>query len=299
MMSAMIAMAVLAAPPVAPPAAQPVTDGEARRAEAARVGELIEHLRSNDTRWDAIRAMHAIHGVSPAPLAALEAALNSEDFQQRQLAAALLRDALFPAGRWGWFDRDGEAPSTEPDQRVSRRLLEVTIEGLRDDTIPWDGTRNVMVANASGGFRFLVRYASQAVDLLEAGCRSSDEQQRLICALALGFGRVSSAAELVAETLLPHLRDNDILGDALWAVRALYLTGRQVIPYLMQALPEADDQQRSLIELLIRDFDDPPRDKGELVARRGLQRVTSVVYDPALESPHTGLPRKMTARGER
>ena len=82
----------------------------------ARVDALIADLKDDEVRHNAGNAMVELMAMRPLPVQALEKALESDDFQQRQAAADILRS---------WSD----APP-------SRRLLEVTVEGLADDGFP-------------------------------------------------------------------------------------------------------------------------------------------------------------------
>ncbi|MFU8830437.1 MAG: hypothetical protein ACNA8P_13520, partial [Phycisphaerales bacterium] len=219
------------------------------------IDELINDLRADDIRWNAIEAMDALGRLREPPLAALERALDSDDWQQRQLAAALRWWYMDP---WDWLWHDPNLPAwrLESIGSVTRRLLEVTVEGLRSDALPRDREQNryTPVSNAANGYRALVKNAKAARDLLEAGLESDDYQQKLLCALILGTGGVSASVEKAAPILIPHLRDNDIPEDAKFAIFALYRFGDAVVPLLEAALPDADEQQAQAIRLLLLNF---------------------------------------------
>jgi hypothetical protein len=246
--------------------------------------ELINDLRADDIRWNAIEAMNALGRLREPPLAELERALDSEDWQQRQLAAALRWRYIEP---WDWLWQDDSLPAwrLESTGTVTHRLLEVTVEGLRSDALPYDREQQkyTPVSNAADGYRVLVKNAEAARDLLEAGLKSDDYQQKLLCALALGTGGVSASVEKAAPILIPHLRDNDIPEDAKFAIYALYRFGESGIPLLEAALPDADVQQAQAIRLLLLNLRQPPRNQAELEQRRHMHSITSVVFDPTIE----------------
>ncbi len=248
------------------------------------VATLVDQLRHDEQDMNAVRAVKALGSLESPPLRELHAALDSSDWQQRQLAAGLLWDFLHPRS-WHW----SELPEwrREPQGDVTTRLIEVTIEGFRDDNLPLDRRRSryMFAFNAAEGFRHLRHHAKQAETQLVAGLSSDDYQQRFLCALVLGFGGVSSQAEPVARILLPHLRDNDIPEDAKWCTAALLRLGERVMPLLESALPNADQQQGDLIELLLLDLKQPPRTDEELVSRKKYNSVAGSVFDSAIQGP--------------
>lgn len=238
-----------------------------------RAAELIEDLRDDDVRWNAIKAWYGIVELEEPPVEALHAALDSDDWQQRQLAADLL-------WRFARDDRAGRrfAPY------VTSRLIAVTIEGLRDDdsaTSQVPGERDLQLFNAANGFRVLAKHAELAREQLVEGLDGEDYQQRFLCALALGTGGVGSESERVAAILVPHLADNDIPDDAKWSARALFMLGAEAIPHLEAAKEASDDaQQRDLLELILMNLKGAPDSIDDLLARQELNTITSVARDP-------------------
>ncbi len=248
--------------------------------------DLVAMLRDDDVPWNATRAMTKLCVLPESPIKELQQALDSDDWQQRQLAASLLWKLLQPAQHEG---DTGDIPEWRRtlNAKPTSRLFEVTIEGFRADALPYDRRtrRYTPVFNAADGLRYLVPHAADAHTILEAGLDSDDRQQRFLCALALGLGSVSDSADKVAPILLPHLRNNDIADDARWATAALYRLGDAVIPLLNDARPTADDQQASLIDLIILDLTDPPESRAEEIARSDLNTITQTTYDPATANP--------------
>jgi len=251
--------------------------GRAHAQSSVDSGSLVESLHSDDVRWNASRAMWTLREMEDPPIDELERALDSDDWQQRQLAACALWRRIHP---WALAEHEAEG-------RVTRRLLEVTVEGLRHDALPYDPVtgRYTGAYNGAEGFRVLVLHAHEARELLEAGVGSDDTQQQLLCAMALGFGGVSASAGVAAPVLLPHLRDNDIPEDAKWCVHALYGFGRAVLPAVLEAIPGADEQQRQLLRLLVLDLESPPVTREQLERRARFNTIAGSVFDPAYCPP--------------
>jgi len=225
--------------------------------------ERIADLASDDVRWNATRAFYWFFR-HRAPVQLLEEALNSTDYQQRQMAADLLRRI------------DG--------YQLSDRLLEVIVEGLQDDLYPRDPVRGTRTPplNATFGVKFLLKHSEEAKKYLIAGLYSKDLQQRFLCAYIVGMNGIKDELSAVASILIPHLRDNDIRQDACMACCALYHIGEDVRPYLLKAIPNADSQQEKTIHLILTDLEHPPGTSEELAKRRHMQSITTMVYDPAL-----------------
>jgi len=239
---------------------------------------LIADLADDHQPWNAIHAMSRLEKHGRAAAAQLEAALDSADWQQRQLAAHLLRA----------IKRD----------RPTDRLLQVTVEGLADDHLPREQRPDrpqscVFVFNATEGTRYLLVHAGRAEQYLVEGLQSPDAQQRFLCAFVLGRSGLAGAIDVAAPLLIDHLRDNDIANDAMMSATALYGFGVDVLPYLAAAVKDSDQQQFELLRLITLDITDPPTTPAALRQRKQLHHVTQVYYDPVIEyrlSSH-GLPR--------
>ena len=254
------------------------TLGEEHRSSSVRSDEeWIADLASDEVRWNATRAFDRLRSRPPVRL--LEKALDSPDYQQRQIAAGLLRrieEYDNPDDRLLWYPVEYDPPD---------RLLEVTVEGLQDDLYPRDPVLGTWTSpvNASGGVPFLVKHAEAAERYLIAGLDSRDHQQRFLCAYILGINGIKDQLPAVASILIPHLRDNDIRQDACMACSALYHLGEEVRPYLLDAIPDADTQQEETIHLILADLEHPPSTSEELAKRRRIQSISRSVYDPALQ----------------
>ncbi|GDY12926.1 hypothetical protein LBMAG53_18040 [Planctomycetota bacterium] len=196
----------------------------------------------------------------------LAAALDSADDQQRLLAA----DALA-------YRADGDDPLLTPV--------------LVDFLSPQQTSEFRPMQTA---FAALCRYAARDQAVLEANLEDALIQRRFGCAVLLAFNRRSDLSPRIAPILLPHLRDNHLEGDAALAVRGLFLLGQAAEPMLRAALPTADPQQRSLIEMILRDWADPPtsawKAQQRMIAHQ-TPRVGNLVYDGAIEDRYEKLGR--------
>lgn len=219
----------------------------------------VEELHDDDIRGNAVRAIRELKRLGAAAIPALTDALESSDYQQRQLAGALLRHL------------DARTPTPA--------LLRVTVEGLRDDAL----SSYTVLANAAEGVRYLERHAWEARELLVAGAQDPDLQQSFYAAVILARNQITLGIETTTAVLIEHLADNDIPGDACVASRALYLLGQPALPYLERARSSDDRQQAQVVELIIADLRDPPRTPAELAARKEVQQITQIAYDPCLE----------------
>lgn len=228
---------------------------------SCELDRLIADLRSDDKRWNATSALGRLEQMGESVLARLEAALQSDDRQQRQAAASLLI-RLFSL-------RDSRSASTALVP-TSRALLRVCVEGLRSDNLPRadvpasqqaqypNDYSETEIFNAAAGLRFLSRHADEAEDLLIEALSSSDLQQRFLAAAALGHGRKVCVADRVAKILIPHLRSNRIQGDATIAMIALIRLGPAAEPRIEEARRTAvDDQQAKLLDVLAAEIRNP------------------------------------------
>lgn len=244
---------------------------------------LVDALRSDTTRFNATRAIDELWKSEDPPIAELVTALDSDDFQQRQLAAGVL---------WRLLDPSPRHPSLmeNPEAIITDRLLAVTIEGLASDTLPLERTGSEMTttpySNAAMWFHALSRHADRAKPMLLEGLESTDYQQRFLCALTLAYSGQSETTVKVLPILLPHLADNDIPEDAKWCVYAIHKLGHEASAPLREALEvSTDTQQRRLIELILTDLASPPATRRDLDSRRPLNGISSCVFDPAIEHP--------------
>lgn len=228
----------------------------------AEIARLIRDLAHDTTRGNAHRALHRLRQRREA-LQPLRKALYSSDRQQRQLAAWLL-----------WWIVD----------RPSARLLEVSVEGLHADRIPhdWQLRRSLNADNARSFVPQLLEHTGRAKPMLCAGLWSSDEQQRFFCAFLLAMGGHTEWLWRTTAILIPHLRDNNIGGDAMMCAHALYAVGRPVLPFVRAALHGADAQSTKLLRRIESNIVSPPTEHA-IRARRDMRDITRIYHDPVIE----------------
>ncbi|MEZ6019542.1 MAG: hypothetical protein R3F17_05390 [Planctomycetota bacterium] len=202
------------------------------------MAEYIEDLRDDDVRFNAGSALVALRTLLPASRPALEAVLDSDDYQQRQYATFLLLDTV-----------------TKPEG-PSPKLWRNLVEGLGSDEIRdtgWSGD----FANATDFAACLLEHGDPAVPHLLEALHQPNAQRRLLAAAILAWRGDKDHVAQLCEELLPHLNDNQAAGDARIACSALVGIGRPALPFLREASPRLDVQGRELAEYLIAVIHDP------------------------------------------
>jgi hypothetical protein len=227
---------------------------------------MLDALKSDDIPHNAINLRWALMTTNNPPVKALQQALRSDDYQQRHLAADILRGI-----EW---------------HQPTDRLLEVTVEGLGDDQFPLERTPHyeavVFLFNARAGVTYLVKHGAKAKKYLLKGIHSDDLQMQYLCAYLLGVHGIQKDIKLTSSILIRHLRDNDISGDAAAACSALYRLGDKVIPYLKDALPSDDEQQTELVTLVFKNLTNAPLNRQERGWGGRNARISSQHRDPAI-----------------
>ncbi len=226
---------------------------------------LVKDLHSDKVRYNAESALYFLRLLGASGIPALEESLHSTNVQQRQMAASVLR-------------RIGGYQPTD-------RMLWVTVEGLREDDLPWGPDGNGgwaynIVFNARDGTPYIAAHAEVAEAYLTQGLLSDDPQQRYLCAVAAGFGERSTLTSLAAPILIEHLADNSFSEDAKWATPALFHLGPSVRVYLEPLRDSPDEQQRSLAELILLELQGPATTDAQHRHRLKLNTVTGIIENP-------------------
>lgn len=234
--------------------------------------EQIEQLRDDDIRFNAFHAVMSLYEwMNEETIVLLEQALDSDCWQQRQLSAWLLRK--------------------EPRYEISERLVEVTVEGLRCDNLPYerrpDGTtRYTPFFNAADGVRYLIalplEYPQPLLDALD----SDDRQQRFYSAYILGAHGWEDDRQRLVEKLATHLRDDDVRYNAQMACYAIYHLGPEARPLLIQYRDSEDAQKRKAVELILHNWERPPQTLDDRIIRSGMHNLSYAVNDPTVEAIH-------------
>jgi hypothetical protein len=118
---------------------------------------------------------------------------------------------------------------------------------------------------------------------LRRGLQGGDAQQRFLCAWLLAHSGDTEHVDAICRELLPHLADNEIRGDAVMATNGLYRLGAAALPALRWWRPHVDEQARAMIDLVVSDLQQPPRNRAELARRGAARRVSPLYHDPAIE----------------
>lgn len=238
----------------------------------------IRSLRDDSVVGNAEWAIDVLSERLAAKPGLLEEALRDPDWQCQQLAGTLLRQR---------YNRENHgtknlSPSGFGERRtvVSDDLLRVSVEGLRDDRLPYDQSmrRMTWVFNAKSSFSFLIDHAERAEELLLAALGSDDEQQRWLAACVLGYAGAWHIADRVAPVLVEHLGANTRSGDATACAAALFHLGHAALPVLEAARHDADSQRAKTAQLLV------SRIRGDPLSSKDLRRlnvITSVLLDPS------------------
>ncbi|MBS0196807.1 MAG: hypothetical protein JSR77_08620 [Planctomycetes bacterium] len=213
------------------------------------VATAIDNLRDDAIANNAEWAMSTLAALGEDSLIALEAALHSPEWQQRQLAAEVLR-SWCPDERASRRVTSSPAPVYQP----TPKLLEVTVEGLADDALPYATNSTTWVFNARSGYEFLRRHITQAAPYIRAGLNAGDPQQRMLCSLLAGQSRDPVLVAAAAPMLVEQLRDDGVVFNAKYACDSLLWLGRQSFRHLNRALDSQDSQQRTLAGLLVLDI---------------------------------------------
>jgi hypothetical protein len=240
------------------------------------IAALVEALRDDDIPGNGLAAFAELCRQPPGAVAALDAALQSFDRQQRGFAAAILRVRC----------EDGLA-------RPGDGLLAASVDDLGPDSDRFlCGSRGW--PRVRSALRLLCDHGERAAPWLRRALDSVDDGQRQLAAFALAPHANDVDAARIVRVLAPHLADNEIGGDALFAGHGLYRLGRRGLPALREWRPFTDGQAVALIDLVTLDLATPPRTRAELRARSRMHGVTSVYHDPVVEFDfeRSSLPRE-------
>lgn len=167
-------------------------------AQQMLIAALIEDLREDDVKWNASSAENMLLKVGPAAIPALEAALDSEDLQQRRSAVFLL----------------SELEADEPSARLVRRC----VEQMEDDDEMGNGRRATQK---------LASWRWETVeDVLVRTLDAGDWQQQKLAARLLAWHRVERVYPRVIPRLLEQVEERRGGVSGFGAVLALARTGK-------------------------------------------------------------------------
>lgn len=202
---------------------------------------LVLDLRSDNVRWNAIRASRRLQALGDAAMPALREVLFSQDEQQRLMALSLVMRNNPP--------------------------LDDELLAAIDHTLDSDGYPAWQIADDSHATRRLIEAGEEAWEEVLPGLHASDPQRRFLSALVLAHTQCPRDRALTVTILCGHLRDNDWVGDAGMASRAIYAMGAEAVPHLERLQTIRGPQARALIQLLLAEFERPSRDQHEAYER--------------------------------
>ena len=211
----------------------------------ATVRRAIADLRDDDRPYNATHAWWELCEAGCAAVPYLEEAVRSDDLQQRQVAAQILRSCC-------------------PEYEPSDRMLAVTAELLQRSNCLYDLRFMAWPSSAFGYLRANSNAARRVEAQLRANLEGSDRQARLLSALLLAEHRHREMTPVLAPLLVPHLADNRLMNDGGLAAHALFQLGEGVRPYVEPLLESDDAQQADLARLIIHQLDHPEDTKATL-----------------------------------
>ena len=221
---------------------------------------LVTDLRNDDERFNATRAARELAYMRENSVPALTSAIASQDWQQRQIAGATL--------------------IIDSERQPTPELLEVLVEAMKDDALPRGEGSCTPVYNGADAFRYLAVHTSDAIEKLRVALASDDGQQRFLAAALLASADDAPSRKRSIQILLPHLRDNDILVDALLACSAMSGLDQSCAGQLHAAKESADLQQAALLNLIIARITGQPQEVIETAISK-LPEMGSPVRDPS------------------
>ncbi len=208
-------------------------------------------------------------------------------------AAVLERDGpqVFKKGTLMYFNHATASEAAQRPEGDYNNLAAVTIEGLQDDDYPYSRSgrygMTTYLCNAKSGTLWLWMHPEVGTAGLRAALGSTDGQQRFRSAWLLAMREDAATAEPVCRELIPWLREKNRTLAA-WSIQALFRFGAPARPWVEAALPGEDARQAACLWLLLRDWDDPPRDRYEAARRWHLPlsyRYHDPAWEPALAAP--------------
>ena len=206
----------------------------------------IEDLRDDEVKWNASgTSLLSIMRLNLFPIEKLTPYLDSDDHQQRQFIAHIIRRSNY--------------------SYHSDRLFEVLVESLRSDYINSD---EPSVLFCAGGYFFLNAYMAFddllvngifAKKYLLEGLNSRCRQQKFFCAILLGENRIFEELDNTLDILCNNLKDDGRMSNGCHAFAALYSFGPSISEKLVTHHNRGDRQSKRAIEILWREFGTNPK----------------------------------------
>jgi hypothetical protein len=209
------------------------------------IQEYKDELRNDYEPWNASISSGVLTHLlqkNHITISSMETLLYSEDYQQRQYAAWIIRSA-------------------KPNYK-SDILYKVIVESLSNDQFPWDKSRSYANPNetwGSMGACFGENYFYNAMlaltDLMDNGhyakshlidgLYSNDAQLSFFSAVILGENQIKDEIKKTVEILCKNLRDDTVESNACMAMSALYNMGPDVNKYMLNEYNSDDSDQQA------------------------------------------------------
>ncbi len=205
-----------------------------------KIQEMIEDLKNDDEYYNAVYAVKyffpRVNQYNSYLIGQLKQALDSIDWQQRQMAAlALIQKKVEP------FDR----------------LCEVLVEALKHDRMPfWKSDEQVYrtFSNAHYACIYLNNHPDCGQQDLVEALTSNNQQQRFLAAMLLAVRGHSENRERIVEILLENMKNDQIRNNGKMAAVAIYKLNDKAKPYLPDIEQLQDLQQKQILKLIRREW---------------------------------------------
>lgn len=279
-------------------------------AEREEYRRLVRLLRDDDVPWNAWRAFDRLGSCTRRAAPWLRLALRSDDRQQRQSAASLLRrigqpprEALLQACVEALED-DGRVllrPFENPSEIVERIQIVKDVD-CAEHAEYWSSERQYSMviendpelacllargsgisSNATDSVRWFLDNHDRirsAAPWLKAQLGGQDLQAAFLSTLLLArVAHTDDERDLLVPILVGSLMDNDIGGDAVLACQALYRIGRPCVPMLRSLLLKTDLQGELLLRHVISHIEGRGDPDGVRLSNEVLQEI-GIEIDP-------------------
>lgn len=211
-----------------------VLDSDARIDEPGSAGAiraLVRALHDDAIKWNAHEASWSLQELGCDAVPFLEEALRQDDPQGRHIAATLLRSIC-------------------PEHVPSEALITATLDLLNGGEASYEG--ELVYPSAAYDYLNQSNIYPLVRSRLLAQLNHMDPRVRLYSSLIAANHREAAFAPGLVRTLLPHLSDNDLKGDAAAATYALRQLGAVALPQLKSArATSTDTQQKELLDQVI------------------------------------------------
>ena len=231
-------------------------------------GILINHLRDDQLRNNFAWSSQYLWGHWEAALPALEKALTDEDRQLNYEVRRILLHKQFNVR----------------NATLDKALLEhLDYYAERHRGV---GRRGFQRMFSPGDQAWLVHHGVRFYPMLKNWLLGVDEEKQVIAAHVFARRNWQGYEGEVVSLLVQQLSDDIRRGNASIALKALFLMGKQALPWLEKITTYSDLQQETALKLLIWDIKDPPKNWADLRLRKAklpTYLLCNHCFDPLLQ----------------